>query len=395
MNTLNDTDINDVHTTEDVKVYDTFESMGLTGKIMKGIYAFGFEKPSAIQKKAIVPFMTGRDLIAQSQSGTGKTATFVIGMLQQLNEDDKKLQAIILVPTRELAKQINDVTTGLCKYTNYKVKLVIGGAKRSKYSYDYDEEHQILVGTPGRLSEMVSKGIIDLSDLRVLIMDEADEMLSFGFREQMVKILNKLPKTTQIGLFSATIPDEMMKITTKFMNKPIEILIKTSEVTLEGIKQYYIVIESDEDKFDCLCELYSTIRVTQSIIYVNHKSTVEWLSKNLEEKDFTVGSISGGMDHEERNDVMTKFRAGDIRVLISTDLLSRGIDVQQVSLVLNYDIPYEKETYIHRIGRSGRFGRKGVAVNFVTQKDYSKFKAIIDHYETIIEEMPENISSIM
>tara|TARA_B100000780_G_C21123705_1_gene455496 strand:+ start:3614 stop:4801 length:1188 start_codon:yes stop_codon:yes gene_type:complete len=395
MTTLNDTNINDVQTTEDVGIYETFESMGLSENIMKGIYAFGFEKPSAIQQKAIVPFMTGRDLIAQSQSGTGKTATFVIGMLQQLDENDKGLQAIILVPTRELAKQINDVVTGLCTYTKYKVNLVIGGAKRQKYSYGYDDEYQILVGTPGRLSEMVAKKSIDPSNLKVLIMDEADEMLSFGFREQMVKILNKIPKKTQIGLFSATIPEEMMKITTKFMNNPIKILIKTSEVTLEGIKQYYIVIENDEDKFDCLCDLYSTIRVTQSIIYVNHKSTVDWLSKNLAEKDFTVGSISGGMLHEERNDVMVKFRAGDIRVLISTDLLSRGIDVQQVSLVLNYDIPHEKETYIHRIGRSGRFGRKGVAVNFVNQKDYSKFKAIIDHYETTIQEMPENISSIM
>ena len=279
--------------------------------------------------------------------------------------------------------------------TNYKVKLVTGGIKRSKYSYEYEDEHQILVGTPGRLSEMVYKNIIDTSNLRVLIMDEADEMLSFGFRDQMVKILNRIPKETQIGLFSATIPDEMMKITTKFMNKPIQILIKTNEVTLEGIKQYYIVIENDEDKFDCLCELYGTIRVTQSIIYVNHKSTVDWLSKSLEEQNYTVGSISGGMPHDERNSVMQKFRSGDIRVLISTDLLSRGIDVQQVSLVLNYDIPYEKETYIHRIGRSGRFGRKGVAVNFVTQKDYTKFKAIIDHYETSIEEMPNDISSIL
>ena len=395
MTTLNDTNINDVHTTEDVKVYETFESMQLTEKMMKGIYAYGFEKPSAIQMKAIVPFMTGRDIIAQSQSGTGKTATFVIGMLQQLDESSKKLQSIILVPTRELAKQITNVTKNLCKYTNYKVKLVTGGIKRSKYSYEYEDEHQILVGTPGRLSEMVYKNIIDTSNLRVLIMDEADEMLSFGFRDQMVKILNRIPKETQIGLFSATIPDEMMKITTKFMNKPIQILIKTNEVTLEGIKQYYIVIENDEDKFDCLCELYGTIRVTQSIIYVNHKSTVDWLSKSLEEQNYTVGSISGGMPHDERNSVMQKFRSGDIRVLISTDLLSRGIDVQQVSLVLNYDIPYEKETYIHRIGRSGRFGRKGVAVNFVTQKDYTKFKAIIDHYETSIEEMPNDISSIL
>ena len=362
---------------------------------MKGIYAYGFETPSAIQRKAIVPFVTGRDLIAQSQSGTGKTATFVIGMLQQLDPKDKHLQAVILAPTRELAKQIYTVVQALNDYTKYEVKMVIGGMRRSKYSYDYDDEYQIMVGTPGRISDMIGKRLADTRHLKVLIMDEADEMLSQGFREQMVKILNGIPEEAQVGLFSATIPPEMIKITKKFMNKPLQILVKNSEVTLEGIKQYYVVIDSEDDKFECLCALYSTIRITQSIIYVNHKSTVSWLSKNLREHDFTVACISGGMTSEERNDIMEKFVKGDTRILISTDLLSRGIDVQQVSLVLNYDIPYDKETYVHRIGRSGRYGRKGVAINFVSNKDYKKFKAIIDHYETTIEELPSDIGSLI
>jgi len=395
MDTLLSKDIEDVVATDELKVYDTFEEMKLREEILQGIYAYGFEAPSAIQRKAIVPFVTGRDLIAQSQSGTGKTATFVIGMLQQLDPKNRNLQAVILAPTRELAKQIYKVVKDLNDYTKYEVKMVIGGMRRSKYSYDYDDEYQIMVGTPGRISDMITKKLVDMRHLKVLIMDEADEMLSQGFREQMVKILNGIPEESQVGLFSATIPPEMIKITKKFMNKPLQILVKKSEVTLEGIKQYYVVIDNEDDKFDCLCELYSTIRITQSIIYVNHKSTVSWLTKNLEERDFTVSCISGGMTSEERNEIMEKFIKGDTRILISTDLLSRGIDVQQVSLVLNYDIPYDKETYVHRIGRSGRYGRKGVAINFVSHKDYKKFKAIIDHYETTIEELPSDIGSLI
>lgn len=395
MSTLLSKEIDDVVTTDELKVYDTFEEMELNENILKGIYAYGFEKPSAIQRKAIVPFVTGRDLIAQSQSGTGKTATFVIGMLQQLDPKNKNLQAVILAPTRELAKQIYSVVKALNDYTKYEVKMVIGGMRRSKYSYDYDDDYQIMVGTPGRISDMITKRLVDTRNLKVLIMDEADEMLSQGFRDQMVKILNGIPDDSQVGLFSATIPPEMIKITKKFMNKPLQILVKNSEVTLEGIKQYYVVIDNEDDKFDCLCELYSTIRITQSIIYVNHKSTVSWLTKNLEERDFTVSCISGGMTSEERNEIMEKFIRGDTRILISTDLLSRGIDVQQVSLVLNYDIPYDKETYVHRIGRSGRYGRKGVAINFVSHKDYKKFKAIIDYYETTIDELPSDIGSLI
>ena len=392
---LNDTNLNNVLTDETVEVYKTFEEMNLSSDILQGIYAYGFEKPSAIQMKGIVPFLNKRDLIAQSQSGTGKTATFVIGMLQCINKNDDSLQAIILAPTRELAKQIFTVTSSLSSYMNLKINTVIGGMRRSKYSYDYGNSYQIIVGTPGRLSDLISKKLVDTSNIKVLILDEADEMLSQGFREQLVKILRNIPSHVQIGLFSATIPEEMMKITTKFMNNPLKILVKPGDVTLKGIKQYYVAVESEEDKFHCLCDLYSTIRVTQSIIYVNHKSTIEWLTKNMMDQNFTVGCISGSMTTEERNDVMTTFRAGDLRVLISTDLLSRGIDVQQVSLIINYDMPFEKETYIHRIGRSGRFGRKGVAINLIGQKDYKNFKKIIDYYETTIEELPSNISNLI
>lgn len=248
---------------------------------------------------------------------------------------------------------------------------------------------------PGRISDSLNRGTINVSDLKIMVLDEADEMLSHGFRDQLINILKYIPTESQIGLFSATIPPDMMKITNKFMNNPLQILVKKNDVTLDGIKQYYVAIENEQEKFECICALYSTINITQSIIYANYKKTVEWLTKNMQDKDFPVDCICGGMSTEERSDIMKRFRSGDIRVLISTDLLSRGIDVQQISLVVNYDIPFEKETYVHRIGRSGRYGRKGVAINLVNQKDFQRFKTIQETYETVIEELPEDIASLI
>tara|TARA_B110000977_G_scaffold157448_1_gene200529 strand:- start:5508 stop:6686 length:1179 start_codon:yes stop_codon:yes gene_type:complete len=392
---MNSVDENDITISEDVAAIDKFEDMGLSENILKGLYSFGFETPSMIQQRAIAPIISGRDIIAQSQSGTGKTATFLIGILQNIDTSKKKLQSIILAPTRELAKQISSVAEKISKYMDVNIKTVIGGTKRSKYSYDYADVNHIIIGTPGRISDSLTRGTIDVSDLKIMVLDEADEMLSHGFRDQLITILKYIPTNAQIGLFSATIPPEMMKITRKFMQKPLKILVKKNDVTLDGIKQYYVAIENEQEKFECICALYSTINITQSIIYANYKKTVEWLAKNMQEKDFPVDYICGGMTSEERADIMTKFRSGDIRVLISTDLLSRGIDVQQISLVVNYDIPFEKETYIHRIGRSGRYGRKGVAINLVNQKDFQRFKTIQDTYETTIDELPEDIANLI
>ena len=391
----NNVDTNNVET-NNVESYTKFSEMGLNSNILKGLYAYGFEKPSNIQQKGIIPFINGKDIIAQSQSGTGKTATFSIGVLQNIDEQNVYAQAIILAPTRELAKQIHAVVCEISKFTKIKTKLVIGGRRHNKYTFtNLDENCHLIIGTPGRISDNLEKGRISNKNLKMLILDEADEMLSMGFRKQITMIFENMPKNRQIGLFSATMPPEMLSITHMFMKNPLKILIKNEDLTLEGIKQYYVSLEQESDKYDCMVDLYSTISVTMAIIYCNSKKKVEWLSDLMREQNFEVSCITGDMSEEDRNYVMKQFRSGATRVLITTDLLSRGIDVQQISLVLNYDIPFEKETYIHRIGRSGRYGRKGIAINFITGKDYKMFKDIESYYDTQIIELPENIADLL
>lgn len=377
-------------------VFEKFDEMGLAEDILHGIYSVGFERPSTIQKRAIVPMISGKDIIAQSQSGTGKTATFVIGVLSRIKRDEQTTQAIILGPTRELATQIFKVIEGLSGKTNITSVLLIGGNRPGKFEIveDLSKKH-IIVGTPGRVCEYLRNGKIKSATIRIMVMDEADEMLSRGFQDQIQCIFQNIPVDTQIGLFSATMPNEMLELSKRFMRNPIEFLVKNDELTLEGIRQFYVYLDHENGKFETICDLYNVISVTQSMIYVNTKKKAMWLADKMEHLNFTVSCINGNMTQEERNAVMQDFRSGKTRVLITTDILSRGIDVQQVSLVINYELPLEKETYIHRIGRSGRFGRKGVAINIVSEWEMADLKVIEKFYNTQIEEMPMNISDLI
>ena len=387
--------------TYDIINYDNFDDMNLNKDLLRGIYSLGFEFPSSIQQRAIVPLTSGKDIIAQSQSGTGKTGTFLIGTLQQIDQQIDATQVLILSHTRELAKQTANVATALAKYLDISINCIIGGnGRRNKFQFAEQSKNekinsQFIIGTPGRIFDQLRRENIDASHLKCFILDEADEMLSKGFQEQIQSIFKYIPQATQVGLFSATIPVEMLDITKHFMKSPLRILVKSEQLTLEGIKQFYVFIKKEEDKFDTLCDLYGTIAVTQAMIYCNSKKKVEMLKNKLLDNNFTVECIHGDMSQEERNEIMSKFRLGSSRILITTDILSRGIDVQQVSLVLNYDVPIEKETYIHRIGRSGRFGRKGVAINFVTGFDINKLDKIRKFYSTQIDELPINIGILL
>jgi len=392
---------------------ESFDDMKLNTELLKGIYQYGFEKPSSIQQLAIVPFYKGADLIAQSQSGTGKTGAFCIGMLQRINDKVSGIQGLIMAPTRELANQIHKVITALSTEMGYNIGLYIGGMNKGNFSSfrrfksektkeQQKEEavakaggEQIIIGTPGRILDMLKRKKIDLTNLKTTVLDEADEMLSRGFLQQIYEIFQYFNESVQIALFSATMPEEMFELTEKFMNNPKKILVKKEEVTLEGIKQFYVELEKDAYKYDVLCDLYETINITQSIIYCNTKKKVEQLTETMLKNDFTVSALTGNMEQAERNKLMEEFRGGKARVLITTDILARGIDVQQVSLVINYDLPFEKETYIHRIGRSGRFGRKGVAINFVTPRDFNKLKELEEFYKTHVEEMPMNVADLL
>jgi len=252
----------------------------------------------------------------------------------------------------------------------------------------------LVVGTPGRVLDLVQRGVLDPSHIKLFILDEADEMLSRGFKDQIYDIFTTLPPNAQVGLFSATMPAEALEITRKFMNNPVRILVKRDELTLDGIKQFYIAVEKEDWKLDTLCDLYDTLNITQAVIFCNTRRKVDELTDKMRSREFTVSSTHGDVGQKERDVILTEFRTGSSRVLITTDLLARGIDVQQVSLVINYDLPRNLENYIHRIGRSGRFGRKGVAINFVTSEDVRVLRELEQFYNTQIDEMPASVADL-
>jgi len=379
----------------DVEVVDNFDNMNLKEDLLRGIYSYGFEKPSAIQQRAIIPLCKGKDIIAQAQSGTGKTATFTIGILQQIDLALNECQALILAPTRELAQQIQKVVLALGDYLHVRCHSCIGGTRVRDDINELQKGVHVVVGTPGRVYDMICRRVLASKKIKVFILDEADEMLSRGFKDQIYDIFTALPSSAQVGLFSATMPPDALDITKKFMHDPIKILVKRDELTLEGIKQFYISVEKEDWKFDTLCDLYETLNITQAVIFCNTRRKVDELTDKLRAKEFTVSSTHGDIGQKERDLILTEFRTGSSRVLITTDLLARGIDVQQVSLVINYDLPRNLENYIHRIGRSGRFGRKGVAINFVTTEDARTLRELEQFYNTQIEEMPASVADLI
>ncbi|KAI5072397.1 hypothetical protein GOP47_0012503 [Adiantum capillus-veneris] len=332
------------------EVCETFDEMGLHENLLRGIYAYGFEKPSAIQQRGIVPFAKGLDVIQQAQSGTGKTATFCSGILQQLDYNLFDCQALVLAPTRELAQQIEKVMRALGDYLQVKVHACVGGTSVREDIRILQSGVHVVVGTPGRVYDMLRRGSLRSDYIKMFVLDEADEMLSRGFKDQIYDIFQMLPQNLQVGVFSATMPPEALEITRKFMNKPVRILVKRDELTLE-------------DK--------------------------------MRARDHTVSATHGDMDQNTRDIIMREFRSGSSRVLITTDLLARGIDVQQVSLVINYDLPTQPENYLHRIGRGGRFGRKGVAINFVTKDDERMLQDIQRFYNVVVEELPSNVADLI
>lgn len=380
----------------DLDFYDSFEdsNLGIKNEVLKGIYSYGYENPSQIQRVAIKPIMDGSDLVIQSHSGTGKTATFIIGLLQRINPELNVPQCIIVSNTRELADQTYKVFLQLSKYTNIKCNLCIGGDMQYKYNSNNIQE-QVIIGTPGRISDLINKDIINSNELKLIIVDEADDVLSISFRKQIKRIFQKIPKESQVILVSATIPPEMASLFDSIL-KPdfITILVKDDELTLDGITQYYIHLEENY-KLDALIDLYKFVSIGQAIVYLNKKQKADELKVSLLENNFSVSILHGDLVQKERDEIMNEFRTGKTRILITTDILSRGIDIQQVSLVINYDMPKFPQTYIHRIGRSGRFGRKGTAINFVTKKERNIINFIKKLYNTNIQPLPYNVSDIL
>jgi translation initiation factor 4A len=378
-----------------VKLYDSFDMMGLPDNLLRGVYSHGFEKPSAIQQKAIVPIREGRDLLAQAQSGTGKTGTFTIGSMSRIDPTLPKVQVLVLAPVRELAQQIESVAKMIGSYMPVNVYCATGGQPIREDAKAIEKGVQFLIGTPGRIYDLLERRILSTQNIRVLIMDEADQMLEDRFREQVMFILEKgFPSTTRVALFSATMPTEVVEVAEKLLQDPVRILVPPERVTLDGINQYFVVLPKEEWKFDCLCDLYQQLNINQALIYCNKRQRADWLADKLQAQGFPLSVIHGEMDVEERKRRMREFRNGSVRVMISTDMLARGIDVQQVSLVINFELPTQRENYVHRIGRSGRFGRKGVAINIVTPSEQEEMKEIEKHYSTTIHELPEDLGKL-
>ena len=365
------------------------DNVNLKQKLLRGIYGHGFENPSPIQKKAIIPMINRKDIIAQAQSGTGKTGAYSISTLQIVDSTIAETQSLILAPTRELAVQITDVIRNLSVQLGTAVKLLIGGTPvREDIQEMRNTIPHIIVGTPGRVFDIIRNSHINTAKIKLLVLDEADEILSKGFEDQIHDIFQYLSSDAQIALFSATMPPELKHLTCKFMRDPVEILVKQEQVTLEGIKQFYVGLENDSTKFDTLKDIFSLISMSQCMIYCNSIKRVDHLYENMILEDYPVIKIHSGMSEAERRESHNDIKTGNARVIICTDLFARGIDIQQVSYVINFDVPSSVHTYIHRIGRSGRWGRKGVSINFVTKRDLFKIKEIEQYYNTHIEEMP-------
>ena len=382
------------YTKREIKNWDELE---VAPNLLRGIFAYGYETPSPIQKKAIVPILDGRDIVGQAQSGTGKTATFSIGALNAVDLTSKTTQVLVLSPTRELSKQTHKVITSLgVMIEGLVVQNIVGGTyvEEDISIYKKNTPH-IVVGCPGRAYDILRRRVIDGSSLKMIVIDEADEMLSEGFKDQLYDIFQHFSKKIQVLLFSATLPDNISVITSQFMKTPVSITVKAEQLTLEGISQFFVAVENDQQKYATLKDLYSFFSVSQCIIYCNSKNRVIDLFEAMQKDGFPVCCIHSDMNAEDRNEAFDRFKIGEARVLLSTNITARGIDVQQVSVVINFDIPRCEHTYLHRIGRSGRWGRKGVGINFINRRDIFKIKEFEEYYNCEINELPSNLDSIM
>jgi translation initiation factor 4A len=374
----------------------TWDELDLAPDLLRGIYAYGFENPSPIQQKAIKPITLKRDVIAQAQSGTGKTATFTIGALSNVDVANNSTQVLVLSPTKELTRQTAKVFEGIgSMIKGLKIQAAYGGsAVEETSSFSNKNTPHVICGCPGRVYDMLRRERLSCKKIKLIILDEADEMLSSGFKEQVYNIFQYLNTDVQVVLVSATLPEGMNSIIGSIMRNPIKISVKREMLTLEGIAQYYIAVEDDRQKYLTLKDLFSFLSVSQCIIYCNSVKRVQDLYEAMKEDEFPVCRIHSGMDKSERDSAFVDFKSGRSRVLISSNVTARGIDIQQVSIVINFDIPKCVNTYLHRIGRSGRWGRKGVGLNLITRRDVPKMKEIESHYSTQISEMPSDLSCL-
>ena len=374
-----------------------FNDLNLNENLLKGVYLYGFTKPSKIQITGIQNINSGKDCLLQSQAGTGKTATYLLGVLNRLDFNETKTQVIILTPTHELAEQVYEVASSLGKFLNIKICKCIGGTDLN-VTREQLKNSQIVIGTIGRINHMIKEKRLSLHSIKTIILDEADELLADGYNEKLQNLFDKCSDGIQCCMISATFTPVIFYVAKKIMHDPVKILLKNSEVAVELISQFYVNVETEDLKFDTLLDLYSLISTSQAIIFCNTVEKVDWLKQKLVENNFEITCIHGKLTQKEREEVIKDFRDGKTRILLTTDLLSRGIDIPLVNLVINYDLPINKETYIHRIGRCGRFDKKGVSITMVKMEepvDMKMFNRFKHFYRLNIKELPDNIQKYL
>jgi len=386
----------DFESSEWTEVCEKFEDMKLKDELLKGIYEFGYDKPSNIQQRGIVPCIKCHDTIAQAQSGVGKTATFCISALQRLNIEDPNCQVLILTPTTEVASDTYKVLNHLGNHMNIKSHACAGGTAVSEDIKILQGGVQIVFGTPGCVTDMINRNALNLKKLQMFVLDEADTMLSLGFEDKIYDIYQHLPAEVQVCLFSATMPDEVLKMTQRFMRNPVRILVKKEALTLQG-RQFYLSVEQEEWKLDTICDLYETLTVVQAVIYCKTRQKTEWLQDKMTSRGFTVSCMHGEMDMAKRQQIMKDFKLGvssSSRILITTELLERGTNAPLMACVVNYDLP-NQENYIHRVGVSDRFDGVGAALTFISAEEIRSMREIEEFYKTKIEEMPQDVTELL
>ncbi len=363
-----------------------FKDLPLSSEVMKGIEELGFSDLFPIQAQAITPLLEGKDVIGQAQTGTGKTAAFGIPMIERLNLEVKNVQGLVLVPTRELAVQVAEHMSRFGKYAGLKVLPVYGGEPIGRQIHALEDGVQIVAGTPGRIIDLLKRRILNLSSVKIVVLDEADRMLDMGFRDDIEYILSRVPSNRQTSLFSATIDQSVMKICNRYMKNPEKILVSKDEIALTQISQYYVVV-NPHSKFETLCNILDENHINRAIIFCKTRMSTSILADKLRERQYDAKPLHAGFTQPQRDFVINSFRKGKLKLLVATDVAARGLDIQGITHIINYDVPLDALVYFHRIGRTARVGREGTAITLVGYGEIAEFNNIKALTKTTIEEL--------
>ena len=364
----------------------SFKDLPLSMEVLRSIEELGFENLFPIQAQAITPLLEGKDVIGQAQTGTGKTAAFGVPMVERLDPEVKKVQGLVLVPTRELAVQVAEHIHLFAKYAKLRVLPVYGGASIGRQMRELDNGAQIVVGTPGRVIDLLERGILNLASVKIVVLDEADRMLDMGFIEDIGYILARTPSNRQTSLFSATIDKTVMSVANRYMKNPVKVLVSKDEIALTQMKQYYVVV-NPYAKFETLCNILGENHIGRAIIFCKTRRETSHLADKLEQRGYNTQALHAGFTQPQRDFAINSFRQGKLKLLVATDVAARGLDIQGITHIINYDVPLDALVYFHRIGRTARMGGEGTAITLVGYGELTEFNNIKALTKTTIEEI--------